>query len=740
MQWNAPRQRTQLLLGVAVALCGLATPGLADDPKPIGQFLTLNSPLDDRALTQFTTVAAKLVQQAEQEQRPAFLVIEIPQGSTPFHHLQALTRQLTSNQYANLRTVAWVPKTITGPNVLAVLACRDIVMHPDAELGDIGRGKPVELEDQQVALALAQKRHNPRVSTALIRAMLDPQEALWLVRTAGEGANGMPETRAVTKAELEALQKTGVAIERAEVIKEPGVLGVFRGTTARQLEILVSHLAENRTDVAALFNLPREALRELPSENQNRKVRLIRVTGVIDTLQESFLERQIDRAVGGGADLLIFEIDSPGGLMLASINLAQKIASLDEKKVRTVAWVPKMALSGAAIISLGCDDIFMHPTAQIGDAGPIEIRPGQPVERAPEKILSPLRATMKTLAERKGRPVAVAEAMVDRQLKVFQATNRETGRVWFLSELELQGSDEWNPGPQVREANGELLLTVEGTRAFELKIAEPPVNDVEELKTRLGLPAGMALNPVGKTWVDTTVFILNRPWVTGLLFVLGIVCLYLEANFPISLFGIGAVICFAIFFWSRFLGGTAGWLEVILFILGAGALAMEIFVIPGFGVFGITGILMLLASVVMASQSFGNLEPYGDMKQLLTTLTTFLGAMIGLGVAAAILSRFLPHVPLFEGMVLTSPGSLEASRSHEPQLAPGLLSSARDSFSDLVGKQGETMSLLRPSGKARFDGRVCDVVSEGSYIPEGTPIEVIRVNGNRITVRAVSAS
>ncbi|MDX1969342.1 MAG: NfeD family protein [Planctomycetaceae bacterium] len=708
-------------------------------PAPIGQFLTISSPVDDRAVARISNTANDLLMRSRTERRPAVFVLQITPGTSQWHQVQALARMLTSSQFSGLRTVAWIPETVTGPNALVALACQDIVMHPDAELGDLGRGQPVEPEDVQLVLAIAQKRVNPKVTTALVQAMLDPQEQLWRVRLqAGDAANPRIETRSATRQEVETLRKSGAVIDQADVVKESGVLGTFRGSTARDLEILVSQTAETRPDVARLYNLPRESLRELPLRDSDPKVRRIRVTGVINTLQESFLVRQIERAQSAGAETIVFEIESPGGELLASINLSQAIADLDGQKIRTVAYIPKQALSGAAIIALGCDEIYMHDSATIGDAGPIELKAGGAFERAPEKILSPLRVALKTLAERKGRPVALCEAMADVSLKVFQATNRDNGRVWYMSEAEMaESGGEWIPGPQVREANGELLLTLDGRRAYELQIAERPVDDLEDVKVRLGLPATYHLPPVEKTWVDHLVFTLNHPAMVVLLFMVGIGSLYLELHFPSGFFGILSCVCFALFFWSKFLGGTAGWLEIVLFALGAGCLALEIFVLPGFGVFGLSGILLILASLVMASQSWGNLEPYRDLNQLTYTLGSFFGAIFAVGVLALTLGRYLPHVPMFEGLVLNPPGQLTVE--DEPRLAPELLDAAPAAAENgWIGRRGSAASLLRPAGKAQINGRLIDVVSEGPFIPEGTPIEVVQVSGNRIVVRRLA--
>ncbi len=702
---------------------------------PIGQFLTVTSPVDDSVFNRISTTALKLQQQASQEDRPAVLVLQIEPGTSQFHHLQGLAKFLTSSQLSNITTVAWIPATVTGPNVLIALACKQIVMHPDARLGDIGRGKPLEIDEQQAILALAQKRHNNKINSAIVRGMMDQQEQLWRVRVRSvEDGTDELESRVVTKDELETLRKTNVTIENVEIVKEAGVIGSFQGSSARSLDILVSQTAENRLSVAALYGLQRESLREIAIEKETRKVRLIKVDGIIDRLQESFLVRQIERAVADDAQAIVFEIDSPGGLLVASITLANAIADLEAKKIRTVAYVPREAISGAAIISLGCDEIIMHPDAKIGDAGPIEMRPGQPFERAPEKILSPLKVALRELAEKKHRPVAICEAMADRSLKVFQVTHRDNGRVWYMSELDIHASNgEWIKGPQLRETNGELLFTSNGIRANELKISESPVSDFEELKSRIGVPPGMKLVPIEKTWVDRLVFSLNHPAMVMLMIVLGVALIYVELHFMTGILGILSVLCFALFFWSSFMGGTAGWLEVVLFVLGIGCLGLEIFVIPGFGVFGVSGILLVLASLVMAGHSWSydfttNLE---ELTWQTGQVVLSLGIVVAFGVTFA---RFLPSLPGFDSMVLGPPGV----NPDEPRLRLEISPSATG-FSDVVsiGDSGTSITMLRPSGKARFDNRTLDVISEGPFIAADANLEVIAVSGNRIVVREV---
>jgi membrane-bound serine protease (ClpP class) len=168
----------------------------------------------------------------------------------------------------------------------------------------------------------------------------------------------------------------------------------------------------------------------------------------------------------------------------------------------------------------------------------------------------------------------------------------------------------------------------------------------------------------------------------------------------------------------------------VLFKLGIACIGMEFFLIPGFGVFGVSGGLLLIAALVMASQTFGNFAPGTDIQQMTQTIGVLSGAIIVTVACAVALSRFLPHMPFLGSMILAPPG---ADLDQGPRLRP------YDELEvALVGRQGRAMSSLRPAGKAEIDGEYLDVFSDGVYIEADTPIEVVRRDGNRIIVREVS--
>ncbi len=726
---------TWQLVGWNVALVSLlftaeiaAAPRQEQTAEPVGRYLTLQSPVTDETIGWVRREALALQDIAHRENRPARLILEITPGQSQFHHVYALADFLTSPALSDLRTIAWIPESVTGYNVLLALSCNEILMAPDAELGDMGQGATLQNAQQAIVLDLVGRQRNRKVNAALALAMTDPQTVL--LKLTVETPQGERETRLATPSEAEALAESGTLIPESIVLKERGTPGIFSGQRAQAEGILIVRTANTRRDVTDLYNLPVETLREAERPEGVKNVSLIEVHGMVDTVLGSFLTRQISRAVDAQADIILFEIHSPGGNLNDVRDLAVSIAMLSDRGIRTVAWIPEMATGESAIIALGCDEIYVTPQAKFGAvARRRRFEEGNLTEEERDFLLQ----TMEELAELKGRPQGVLVAMADPDVVVFEARNRITGEVTYMTDEELdQQQDEWIRGPIVPESN-EGLLTVSGLRLQQLMVAEPPVAGLDEVLQRIGMAAGAQPKRVEKTWVDDVVFTLNRRVVTGMLFTLAIVCIYLEMHFMSGILGVISVTCFGLFFWSRFLGGTAGGLEIMLFLLGMGCLALEIFVIPGFGVFGISGVLMVLASLVLASQTFGNVESGLDWSQTMGTMKMLSASIVAVIVVTATLSRILPEIPFLRDMILTPPGMKDLDVADQPKLDPKLLSDEED----LVGQRGHAVTTLRPAGKARIGEKLWDVVSEGPFIPEGAQIEVLQKSGNHVVVKEI---
>jgi membrane-bound serine protease (ClpP class) len=450
---------------------------------------------------------------------------------------------------------------------------------------------------------------------------------------------------------------------------------------------------------------------------------LIRFEGVITPMREQYLYRKLDVAKREKADLVIVEIDSPGGLVDASLAIAQRLR--DIQWAHTVAYIPREALSGAAIAALGCDEIIMNPQAQFGDAGPIFMDENFLFRHAPEKFRSNLAQQVRTLAEAKDRPPALAEAMVDMDLVVYRVKDQQ-GRESFMSDQEIESDNErWEKLEPVLESQEGRFLQVNGQNAVEYQLAEGLAKTRADLLQRFNLPEDpLVLEP---TAVDTAVYILNLPLVTGLLFVVGLVALYIEFMAPgISVGGLTAGLCFSLFFWSRFLGGTARWLEVVLFLAGLVFLAAELFVIPGFGVAGLTGILLLIVSLLMASQHH-NLPSTGqDLSTLITSLAVIVVSFIVVLVAAFGMSRYFGTIPILNRFALAPPQPTDQADDRE---------TGEDAIK--VGRIGVANTPLRPAGVVRFGERYVDVLTEGGFVDKGDEVKVVKITGNRVMVRQV---
>lgn len=481
-----------------------------------------------------------------------------------------------------------------------------------------------------------------------------------------------------------------------------------------------------------------------PAPEKPRVGVLIRFEGTITPLNENYLYRKLDDARSRGADLVVIEIESPGGMLGPTLQMAARLRDIDW--ARTVAYVPKMALSGAAIMALGCDEIVMHPQAKFGDAGPIYLNEGGIFEHAPEKLRTDLARHVRDLAEAKGRPPALAEAMVDKDLKIFHCRNRLDGVEHFLREHDLDAAvrpDEWERLAPVEETLRGNFLEVNGRRAVELKIASTTVGDREELRRHLRLDSPwVVLEPSTK---DTAVYVLNLPLVTGLLIVIGLVALFVELSSPgLGLGGLVSLLCFALFFWSRFLGGTSGWLEVILFFVGGVFLAVELFVLPGFGFAGVAGIGMMLVAMLMACQDFIVPHTFQELVTLARGVVVLVGSLVVFLGVVSVLGKHMRSMPLFGRLVLAAPsdGDVAASGDGKKWLDPDGKPIAapvdENETGVYAGDWGVAQTPLRPAGRARFGARIVDVVADNVFVDAGKQVKVLSVQGNRIVVDEVA--
>ena len=233
-------------------------------------------------------------------------------------------------------------------------------------------------------------------------------------------------------------------------------------------------------------------------------------------------------------------------------------------------------------------------------------------------------------------------------------------------------------------------------------------------------------------WADTLIEALASPGVSAVLLTIAFVALYVELSAPGT--GLGAfvsAVCFLLFFWAHYLGGTADWLEGLLFIAGVCFLLLEIFVLPGFGIFGLGGGCLVLVSLVLASQTFVLPQNDYQLGQLSRSLVTVVAAGVGIGATALVIRRWLPRAPILSELMLRPPEGEEAEDLRRRE--------ALVDYAEFVGRHGTTTTQLTPGGKARFGDLLVDVISDGDVIPSGSEVEVVEVHGNRVVVEVVDS-
>ena len=418
-------------------------------------------------------------------------------------------------------------------------------------------------------------------------------------------------------------------------------------------------------------------------------VYVIPIEGVIDLGLAPFVVRVLEDATQAGAAVVILDIDTFGGRVDAAVQIRDALLNA---KVPTVAFVNKRAISAGALIGLSAQTLVMSTGSTIGAAAPVQVGlPGSAAAPTQEKTVSYVRKEFRATAEARKRPSLLAEAMVDADVEV--------------------------PGINLKGK----LLTLTTDEALQHKVADFRAETLEALLAHLGL-AGAQVRPATPHWAEQLVRFLTHPVMSSLLISMGMLGIMVELRTPgFGIAGGVGVGSLALFFWGHWLVQLAGWEELLLVGIGLALLALEIFIIPGFGMFGTLGIAALLGGLALSMVGAGDTAAVivGVVWRVVLSL---LAALL----AGLLLLRFLPRLPLARRMILQT--DLGSGPAH---------GSAPEADRRWLDKHGQAMSVLRPAGIAMIEGARVDVVSNGEMIEAGARIQVMRVDGNRIVVRRV---
>lgn len=428
----------------------------------------------------------------------------------------------------------------------------------------------------------------------------------------------------------------------------------------------------------------------------------IDIKSEIDNRTRIYLSKGLAEAQELGAKAVLIHMNTYGGLVEAADSMRTAILY---SPIPVSVFIDNNAASAGALISIAATNIYMRKGANIGAATVVN----QTGEAMPDKYQSYMRSMIRSTAEAHGKDTLVqggdtiykwkrdpkiAEAMVDERTVIPQVT--DSGKiVTFTAEEAVR----WGYCDGIAESVDEVITKHMGYDSYEIREYEP-------------------------SWVDNLKGFLMNPVAQSLLIILIIGGIYFEMQTP----GIGfpsaaALIAAILYFAPLYLEGLAANWEIILFVVGILLMLVEIFVIPGFGVAGISGIVFIIGGLTMALLNNTNFdfENVSGAEAGRASLTVLVG--LGLGFVLMLwLSSRIGNKGLFRKVALVA--DLEETVS-----VPVLTS--------LVGKEGTAATVLRPSGKVLIDGEIYDGVSMQDFIEKGTPVKVVRSENAQVYVQAI---
>lgn len=418
------------------------------------------------------------------------------------------------------------------------------------------------------------------------------------------------------------------------------------------------------------------------------KVMVMEIKSEIDPRMMRYVTLALEHAEKTNADYIIVDMDTYGGVLTDAKDIVDKIMNV---KKPIWVFVNSDAASAGALISIACDSIYMAPGASIGAATVVE---GAGGNAAPDKYQSYMRSIMRSTAETNGRDPRIAEGMVDQDL-VIEGVKEEGKVITFTTE-----------------------------EALKHGYCEAKVESIEEILKRNKID-NYEIERFKLSATEKIIAFFLNPFISGLLILVIIGGIYFELQTP----GIGfplfaAVIALVLYLVPYYLNGLAEYWEILALLAGLILLAVEIFILPGFGVAGVLGIAFTVGSLIliMLNNDFFNFDfvPLGD-------IVVAMFATLG-GISGSVLLLFLGGARLSQTRAFS-----RIALTDTQQAEKGYTSTTHSA--NLQGKVGTAFTVLRPSGKVMIDDVVYDAFTRGEYLEQGDPVEVISTESSTLRVR-----
>lgn len=626
-------------------------------------------------------------------------------------HALKLARLISGSSMQRIRVVSWIDTDVVGHEVLPILASDAMLVSPDGSIGDATLGESTL--DETIALnyqAIAKRRG--LLVPSMIDGLVDPSVEVARV-TLTDGT-----TSTLSAEELESARQSGkVASESIwSLAEEPMSLDADELRIARAAIAIVN----SNDEVADALELAR--LRSVRSDEARPPVgTLLSIVGSISPQRirrwSSNLNATIEK---GETNTWMIEVDSPGGHLQSSAALAAVLADPGPLIDTVGGVVVGQARGDAALIAVATKPLVMTANSTLGGDGGASMTPDE-IERQSELI--------RLIAASTNRSETLLRGLLAPDTTIYEYTHRQTGRIRYATVGELTSEfgeerleDVWKRGPQI-----DLRQPLSPARAIALGLADGQVTSLADGAAGLGLPSVPdRLRDRGLVrWVEQ---IGRNNMLAFILLLIGFMMLSTEMSAPgLGVPGFLAMVCFAFFFWAKFLAGTAEWLELVAFGLGLACLAIEVFVLPGFGIFGVGGMALTVLGVVLMSQTFVIPRNAYQFNEIVRGLSIAMASLVGILIGVVSARLFLPKAALATGLSMGAP---DESLDQVERVAR---------YEHLLGQTGVAITPLRPSGKGRFGDAIVAVISDAKAIESGESVRVLDVRGNRVVVEEVNS-
>lgn len=648
--------------------------------------------------------------------------------------------KLRTNKYV----IVFIDGKAVGPAAIFPFIADELIVTPLVAWGDIPYGIKDQMSQEEIRRAVQSlinpNRSDARTLTMLSDAMVDPHYQLVY-----EDGKGVLEREQSLEMDPLVLNLKGME-SLALVDKVMGPQAFLRNYIPQQEE----EIDYAKAVTAAEFKQEFEQY-VLYSQTEENLIGYLYIGNdrSIDQSTYIYVKFALDHFVKKKVRFVILELDTPGGEILSAFKITDLLQKLDmQHHIPVVAFLDNWAVSAGAMLAYSCRFIGILPSSLMGAAEPVILgKEGQMVS-ASEKINSALRAQFGNLASFYGRNPLLAEAMVDKDMIIVLRDHRI---------IKLNSEDDvinTGPSPDVIISGRGKLVTLNSDQLMDYGVAdfEVPYEQITQISDKewdegrwspskllvfqepslKKIPHATIINY--QDWRVTLFTILTHPVVASLLLIGLVIGFYIEINTPgFGIPGSIAVGCLALILLSSFASHAINWIEVLILAAGLILLALELFVIPGFGIIGILGIaLTIVGLLALLLPGIGELNFFNlaSLKLLGTAfvkrLAWLLGGLLLSIVLIILMARFYSHRFFrFSKLVLTG----------EQEREKGYVSGLKKEEIPSIGSYGESVTPLRPYGKVHIGENLYDAVCSEDYLEKNQPVEVVKIEGNKVVVK-----